>query len=386
MTTETTSAPATPEAAMASSLLHKQIEGIANYSGELVGGSNLKKTMGNIQAKSSDLWKVKLQDITVIEGYNPRVQDATYFAGIELLAENMKAHGYMQDKPLACFLSKIDGEDKIVLQDGHRRYAAALLAVERGAAIKEVPVVMKDRSLTQAELTVALLHSNEGKEFTTYEKAIIAKRLKSYGWTNEQIATEMRCTTAFVGELLTMAGSPAAIQELVKSGQMAVTLAVGIVKEHGDKAVEVAKSAAKNAQAKGRTKITAKDLTPHEERKANKTKNARKVAFELYTVVKKLRSEEYVEKKADDKLLETMDELIGTVEFVRPPPKPKVEKAPKAAKAPKEPKPIKTTGKKGGKPESATAFWGKMGANEQARKEGRAAAQPKAAKGRRSMQ
>lgn len=319
--------------------LHMQIEGFANFDRTLTPGKSAKAAMADLKAGSSDLWKVKPQDITVLPGFNPRVQNRAFFEGIQVLAENMVAHGYMQDKPLAVYSAKIDGEDKLVLQDGHRRLAAVLRAIEMGAPIKVVPVVLKERTESMIDLTLALLHSNEGQPFSTFEKAILAKRLKKYGWENKQIAAEFRCTAAFVGQLLLMASAPQAIADLVQQGNLSATEAHRLMMTHGaEEAGRMATEGAAAAKAAGRTKITAKDLTPSD----LKAKNAKKYAFELYKAVKKMREDPAIEKLLEDKQIDAVDAMLAAIEKKpRVKAEPKPPKAPKAVKTVKAPKAVK---------------------------------------------
>lgn len=316
--------------------LQMQIEGFSNFDRELVPGLSMKKMMSEVlKASSSDLFKVKPSDITVLPGYNPRVHNRAYFEGVEELANSMVKHGYYQDKPLACFIAKVDGEDRLVLQDGHRRHAAVTMAIEKGAQIKVVPVVLKDRSENAVDLTLALLHSNEGQPFTLYEKAVLAKRLKKSGWENKQIAEEFKCTPAYVGQLLAIAGAPQVIAELVQNGNMSGTEAYRLMLEQGaEEAAKIAGEGMERAKAAGRTKVTAKDLTPAE----HKAKNAKKHAYELYRLVKGMRDDPAIEKKMTDKQIETADAIIAEVEkkpkvkAEKPEPKAKAEKKPKAEK------------------------------------------------------
>lgn len=312
--------------------LQMQVEGFTNFERELTPGKAAKAIMGELKASSSDLWKVKPQDITVLPGYNPRVQNRAFFEGIEALAENMKTHGYMQDKPLAVYSAKIDGEDKLVLQDGHRRLAAVMRAIEMGAPIKVVPVVLKERTENNIDLTLALLHSNEGEPFSQYEKAVLAKRLKKFGWENKQIAAEFRCTTAYVGQLLTLAGAPQAIAQLVQDGNLSATEAHRLMMEHGAEAADVATKAVAAKKAAGKDgKITAKDIKPAD----IKAKRAKKHSYDLYRLLKKYRLIAAVEKHIEDRDIEVIDGMLADIEAV---PKVKEPKAPKVAKAPKAPK------------------------------------------------
>jgi ParB family transcriptional regulator, chromosome partitioning protein len=322
-----------PNIEIDNNVLQAQIESISNYDRELTPGKATKAVMASVDAKSSDLYKVDPKHIFVVEGYNPRVQNRPYFEGIEALAENMVKHGYMADKPLAVYSSVIDGVDRLVLQDGHRRYAAALRAIELGAPIKMLPVVLKDRSDNQVDLTLALLHSNEGAPFNTYEKAILAKRLKKAGWENKQIAEEMRCTPAFVGQLLTMAGAPTAIHDLVKQGRMSVTEAIDIVREHKEGAADVALQQVARSKYAGKAKATAKD--DPEKRKASKAKN---LGVEACAIIDRLFKIKAVVDLIPNTIYERMDAVMTALEKASKPKEPKQPKAPKAAKAPKAPK------------------------------------------------
>jgi predicted transcriptional regulator len=251
------------------------------------------------------------------------------------------------------------------------------------APIKTVPVVIKDKSNNPVDLLKSMLHANEYTPFTVYEKAVIAKRLKSFNWTDKQIAEEMGCTSAFVGQMLALAGAPQVIQELVESGQMSATAAMDVVKEHGENAASVATAAVKAAKAKGKGKATMKDVTPAEERNAQKTKNARKVALDLYKVLVAISKDEAVMKRMDAKTVEKMDALIMEVEK-KPKvkePKPEVVKPIKTRPAAKTPAAKKTAAKPKNKTEEE---WNKAVRGAGRGTESRAAANGRTAQGRRS--
>lgn len=362
--------------------LKMQIEGFSNFDKVLTPGAGAKKVMSEmLKASSSDLWKVKPSDITVMPGYNPRTQNRAYFEGVQELAEKMVKHGYYQDKPLSVFIAKVEGEDRLVLQDGHRRHAAVLRAIEMGAPIKVVPVVQKQVAQkgaeVQVELTLALLHSNEGEPFSTYEKAILAKRLKTAGWENKEIATEFRCTTAFVGQLLTMANAPQAIAELVQNGNLSATEAHRLMLEHGaEEAERIATDGMAKAAEAGRTRITAKDLTPGE----RKERNAKKFGPQLYKAVLKMLRNEKVLKAMTNEEHEAVDSILSEIEKApkkKAEPKPKKEPKAAAKKAPKVPvaKKIATVAaKKAAKPATGAAFYEQLAQQEAERKAAKASA------------
>ena len=311
--------------------LSEQVNTLVNFNQELVPGGSVKGLMKQLDGKSRDLWFVKPADIHVLPGLNPRVHDQAYQEGLQELAEDMVANGYYNDKPLTGFISSIDGKDQIVLGDGHRRYAAAGLAMAMGAPIEYLPLVLKDKSeMSMESLTKSLLHSNEGVPFTVFEKAVIAKRFKSYGWDDTQIAKELRVTPAFVGQLHTLSGSPAEIQRLVKEGTISATHAIETVKQHGEKAEEVLTAAVEKAKGKGKSKATAKDTDS-----AARTRRAKSLGPKFYAAVVLLFADRPTMQVIDRAIYEELDALVTQVENGKARKEPKAT-APKASKVAKE--------------------------------------------------
>ena len=316
--------------------IESQIKAFRDFDQQLVPGGPVKGLMKEIDGKSRDLWYVKPGDVHVIPGLNPRVQDQAYFDGVQALAEDMVANGYYADKPLTGFITNIEGKDVIALADGHRRHAAAQLAIKMGAPIEHVPLVLKDRSQSMEDITKSLLHSNEGVPFTVFEKAVIAKRFKMFGWDDARIAKEMRCTPAFVGQLHTLSSSPQAIQELVKAGTVSATHAIEMIKTHGGKATEVLTESVSKAKAKGKKKATSTDNS-----EAAKLRRAKSNGFRFYQAVVLLFADKEVMKVIDKEIYAELDSLVFAVENGKPPKDAKPVKE-KKAKAPKEAKAKKT--------------------------------------------
>jgi ParB family chromosome partitioning protein len=104
-----------------------------------------------------------------------------------------------------------------------------------------------------------MLNSNEGMAFTVLEKALGAKRLKTYGKTDAEIASLMSITTAYVGQLLTLAGAPKKIRDMLQAGEVSATNAIKMMKTHGEGAADVLGKAVKTAKDKGKGKASAKD-------------------------------------------------------------------------------------------------------------------------------
>ena len=99
------------------------VQGELDVDTNLVQG-NTKAAMKAAGASSRDLWQVNFEMLRIIPGFNTRVKNAAYFAHVRNIADSIKAEGYYQDKPMAGFVAKEDGNDVIFVTDGHCRYDA----------------------------------------------------------------------------------------------------------------------------------------------------------------------------------------------------------------------------------------------------------------------
>lgn len=238
---------------------------------DLIRG-NVKAAMTSVGASSADLWNVHPSRLRFIEGFNGRVQGPEYEAHVEAITQSILDNGYYQDKPIAAYVAKEDDEQVIYVTDGHTRATAALRAIERGAPLETVPVVVKPKGTTLEDLTFALVTSNNGKPFTPYETALIVKRLIDMGVVEKVIAKRLNLTSTYVNSLLELVAAPKAIRDMVVAGQVSATEAIKELNKHGKQAVPRLKEALKTAQAAGKSKVTGKHLP--------KPKKAAPVRFE----------------------------------------------------------------------------------------------------------
>lgn len=220
----------------------------------------VKRLMNDIKAKSRDNYQVPLELIREIPNFNVRVHDESYEKHIDDLSQSMLVEGFYQDKPLAGIVVTENGKDVIYVTDGYTRRKAALRASERGATIATVPMVFKSAATSLEDLTVALVRSNEGRPLTPFEKGIVCKRLEGYGMERAEIARRVNLSTVYVGQLLMLMGAPNEIRKLVQAGKLSAENALAAMKKHGEKAVEVLRTANEQAEASGKKRITEKSL------------------------------------------------------------------------------------------------------------------------------
>ena len=247
----------------------------------------VKAAMKSAEASSRDLWQVAPDKLKVIEGFNVRVKDDAYALHIRSLADSMKAEGFYQDKPLSGIVER-DGEvQTIYITDGHCRLEAAQLAISEGAELVKLPVVVNQAGVSREDLTVALVKSNAGKPLTTYEVAVVCKRLVRYGMEEKLVASRLGLTVQHVNGLLSLVASPYQLQKLVMDNVVSATAAIDAIAKYGKDALDRVLAAQAAANAVGKTRVTAKTIDPDAER----NKRIRKYATQLYTLLKTVRDD-----------------------------------------------------------------------------------------------
>lgn len=274
-----------------------------NFNKELTAG-NVKVAMKEAGAVSADLWQVHPSQLRVLEGFNVRVRNEDYDARVRKIANSIKVNGYYKDKPLTGFVAREGDENIIYVTGGHRRHEAVHLAISEGAELENVPVVIKPKGTAMEDLTVDLIVGNEGEPLSTYEQAIVCKRLAGFGWDSKVIASRVGYVSAqYVDGLLLLASAPLPVRRLVMEKVVSATTAIATIKKHGDKAEAVLLGALQGA-AKGR--VTAKNLPQQAF-----DRELKKRAVPMYNALTKVRSDPAFAKLSQ----EVRDILAGLLEI-----------------------------------------------------------------------
>ena len=235
------------------------VQGELDVDTQLVQG-NTKAAMKAAGASSRDLWQVEFGQLRIIPGFNTRIKNAAYFAHVRNIADSIKAEGYYQDKPMAGFVAKENGQDVIFVTDGHCRYDAVELAISEGAEIVRIPVVVAHQGTSMEDLTVALVRANSGKPLEPYEIGMVCKRLTRYNWEIETIAQRLGFSEKYVEGLLLLMGSQIEIRNMVQNDEVAASTAIEAIRKYGEKAYSKLKQALDAAKASGGEKATKKYL------------------------------------------------------------------------------------------------------------------------------
>jgi len=279
----------------------------------LIPGS-IKSAMKDAEAGSRDLWQVPPEQLHLIQNFNVRVNSEKHQAKVREYADSMLSEGFYQDKPLAGYVAKEDGEQVIYIYDGHTRLAAVLLAISEGADIARVPVVVSQAGISMEDLTVALVRGNSGEPLAPYEMGIVCKRLVRFGMEIPVIATRIGVTEQYVKNLLSLMAAPLEIRNMVIQDRVAASTAIDVIAKHGEKALAVLEKAEAKANGAGKSRVTGKHVDPASEFK----KAIREQALEMFEIMKEIANDERsfdgLRSDLADRLARTLAEIPDVAE------------------------------------------------------------------------
>jgi len=187
-------------------------------------------------------------------GWNVRGPTAELAEHIQTIANSIHATGYDQAKPLTIFQE----EGEFFISDGHCRLMAVLRAIEMGAEIMTVPVIMEMKEVNEADRVAGLVTRNSGLPLTPLETAAVYKRLIGFGWTVKQIADKVGKSVGHVDAGLLLMGATPATHAHIVAGEVSASVVTAAVREHGPaKAAKIVDRAIKAADGK---RATARDV------------------------------------------------------------------------------------------------------------------------------
>ena len=230
----------------------------------------VKKAMETSHAKSRDLWQVPVANIRVIEGFNVRIKDDLYWEKVRSLADSMEIEGYYQDKPLAGYVARENGENLIYVTDGHRRFDAVTLIISRGVILEHLPVVVSAQGVSAEDLTVSLVRSNSGEPLRPYEQALVARRLQRFGFDSKEISRRLGFTETYVDNLLLLMSAAVEVRNMVISSHVSASTAIDALRQYGKDAAEKLREALDKAVAGGKSKLTRRHLVSQTHRVASR--------------------------------------------------------------------------------------------------------------------
>lgn len=297
-------------------------------------------TMKAAEATTTKLYRVPVDKIKPIPGFNVRVESPDYIAHRDMIRASIAANGYDQTKPLAGYVAKEGDENVIYVTDGHTRLAAVQdFNADPDTAEKDeiaaLPVMVHPKEVSLTDLTVALHTANSGRPLTPFELGVVVKRLLAEeGAKKADIATRLGVTTRYLDDVLLLANADAKVKQHVASGSVSSTMAIQLLRKDADSAAEKIEAAVKKTAGTGK-KATAKHTGP----KMQKVKVSVSVeeGGDMKEIVKAaaaaIREAIPATVDGDDKF-SSVDGKINLVIEIPAPEKPKAEKKAPAKKAP----------------------------------------------------
>jgi ParB-like chromosome segregation protein Spo0J len=200
--------------------------------------ASFKQLIKDGTIKRGDLLRAQHSDIRVEAGFNLSMDADTFETLARELADFILAGGVIP--PL---LLRIDDEGALFIVDGHLRHRALAIAIERTTdltIIERLSVVsFMPFTGNDADRLDVVFDSRKGRQLTDLERAMGYKRYAAMGLNSTEIAARRKVSRPHVESYLLLANAPIALQKLVQSGRVKVTVAIAAIRKHGEKAAEV---------------------------------------------------------------------------------------------------------------------------------------------------
>lgn len=221
---------------------------------------NIKAAAAAAGATSADLWMVPYEQLRYDPADNIRPVDPEW---VEHLTALILVNGFDKGSPLHCYARKVDGKDLLYVYKGQHRYLAAGKAIEAGANLHKIPVVVRDaKTVNRAEMIIDGIVSNESKRSSPLDLAAAIAELRDvHGMTTATICKRLNITDQTVRDVALLEHAPAELHQMVRDGTVSGTLAIEQIRDHGaDKALDRLQKGVAKAAAAGKTRVTKKHL------------------------------------------------------------------------------------------------------------------------------
>jgi ParB/RepB/Spo0J family partition protein len=212
--------------------------------------STFKQMIQDGTIKRADAMKVRIADIHEEPGFNLRREGEDLQSSIDALTDYIVGGGMLP--PIEVRPRDAGG---VWIVDGHRRRRAYLQAIARGIPVEWIEV----RAFVgnDVDRVARIMTSAEGRELSALETAAGYKRLTAFGLSPEDIGAKVNKTRQHVDQLLILANANADVQQMVAEGTVSATLAIDVVRKHGDGAGEFLRG-----KGADKAKVTAGAIKP----------------------------------------------------------------------------------------------------------------------------
>ena len=202
--------------------------------------------------KRDDFFKIDPRRLVLSDGLNPRED----YGDIESLAESIMRHGIKTP------LKVIKNKGNYIVVDGHRRYKAIQMILQRKPDMLQYVPIIKIQPQHEDLLMIEMLASNDGKPFNILELSEIYRRLVDFGWDYAMITEKTGWSKQYQQNLKFVSGFSPVLKKLIVEKELSVHFVIKLVKEKGSQAEII--DAIKSTQDK--------DLSKDEVRKSIQSK------------------------------------------------------------------------------------------------------------------
>lgn len=190
-------------------------------------------------------YQVPVEKIYIEKGFNVRDIDKEH---VEQLAAAYKRGDYVP--PLVVEVQDNEsGSMKLI--DGHHRYSAIKLLLERGEDFKRVTCESFHGDM--ADQIAFMIQSSQGRNLSPLERGEAYKRMLAYGYTIQEIAERLTRSVSDVTKAISIAELNHETKELIKTGKIQAHLALEMAGAEGEAAIH---AAVKQARKEGKKKVT----------------------------------------------------------------------------------------------------------------------------------
>ncbi|CAG4906336.1 hypothetical protein LMG31841_03548 [Paraburkholderia saeva] len=221
---------------------------------------NTKAAVKAAGGKSADLWMLPYDEIHFDPRDNVRPLDNAW---AKHLAKLIQTNGYDKSQPLHCYIRKVNGEDLVYLWKGQHRFHGIGIAIDNGFDPGLIPIVIADaKTVDRVNMIFGGLTSNESKANSPLDLAEkITELREQHGIDDATICKRLEITQQTIRDVMLLAGAPAEIHKLVRTGTVSGTVAIEQIRQHGpEKALERIAKAAEQVKSTGKSKVTKKHL------------------------------------------------------------------------------------------------------------------------------
>jgi ParB-like chromosome segregation protein Spo0J len=210
--------------------------------------------------KRADAEQIQYHDLHVEDGFNALGRTEQDDADDESLYQYIVSGGRIPDLEVR---PREDGGVWIV--DGHRRHKQIGRAIANGEFVAKdgkywIPV--KQFSGNDVQRIARIKTSQANKKLSPLQLLDIYSRLAAFNLSHAEIATLVNEKEPHVKSILGLASANHDVQQMVKNNEVSATIAVSVVRKHGDGAGKVLAGHLETAKASGKKRVTNKIIHP----------------------------------------------------------------------------------------------------------------------------